>query len=99
MGERREPFVEAIVNSNLLVNSKIVEHIGLAEEALKEFGAISGEEAANLWAKGIMTRNGVLQYSVMSNELQQEFKNHLSDANITSWVTGTSSPWITGYEM
>jgi len=94
-----EPFVEAMARDSLLVNNKIVEHIGLAEEALKEFGAVSGEEAAKLWAKGMMTRNGVLQYAVMSNELQQEFKNHLSDANNTSWVTGNSSPWITGYEI
>ncbi|WP_346934605.1 hypothetical protein [Clostridium sp.] len=97
--KENEPFVEATVNNNLLINNRIIEHMGLAEEALKEFGATSSEEAANLWAKGIMTRNGVLQYSVMNKELQKEFKKHLSNANITSWVTGTSSPWITSYEM
>ncbi len=97
--KENEPFVEAMVSDNLLVNNKIIEHIGLAEEALKEFGAMSSEEAANLWAKGMMTRNGVLQYAVMNKELQQDFKNHLSNENNTSWVTGTSSPWITSYEI
>lgn len=97
--KENEPFVEAMVSDNLLVNNKIIEHIGLAEEALKEFGAMSSEEAAKLWAKGMMTRNGVLQYAVMNKELQQDFKDHLSNENNTSWVTGTSSPWITSYEM
>jgi hypothetical protein len=97
--KEQEPFVEAMANDTLFINSKIIEHVGLAEEALKEFGAESGEEAAKLWAKGMMNRNGVLQYVVMNKELQQQFKNHLSNENNISWVTGSPSPWITSYEI
>lgn len=94
-----EPVVEAMVSDNNVILNKMIAHIGLAEEALAEFGPNSGTKAAELWAKGVMNRNGVLQYAVMDSKLQEEFRNYLlKDENI-SWVTGTSSPWVTSYEI
>ncbi|MFR1709284.1 MAG: hypothetical protein ACLSV2_10310 [Clostridium sp.] len=97
--DRKEELLVEVMSKDIQSVSKMEEHIGLAEEALREFGAESGEKAANLWAKGVMTRNGVLQYAVMNKELQQEFKEHLINKNNSSWVTGNSSPWITDYEI
>lgn len=97
--DRKEELSMEVMGKDIQSFNKMVEHIGLAEEALMEFGAESGEKAANLWAKGVMKRNGVLQYAVMNKELQQEFKNHLINKNNSSWITGTSSPWITHYEI
>ncbi|MEG0307218.1 MAG: hypothetical protein RR891_06670 [Clostridium sp.] len=93
------PYIQAMADNNQVVNNKLIEHISLAEEAINEFGADSDKEAVELWAKGIMTRNGVLQYAVMDNELKAEFKEKLKDDENISWVTGVSSPWVTGYEI
>lgn len=54
------------------------------------------EEAADAWARGVKSRNGALQYAVMSPDLQ---KNDLSDYENLNWVTGTSSPWVDNYEI
>lgn len=54
------------------------------------------EEAVNTWARGVMTRNGVVQYEVLSDDLQ---KKELSDLKAAGWVTGTSSPWVDRFEI
>lgn len=54
------------------------------------------EEAANTWARGVMTRNGILQYLVLSNDLQ---KKELPDFKAAGWVTGTSSPWVDRFDI
>jgi hypothetical protein len=79
------------VNANL--NKTI-----LLQEALKEFGARSPIEAAQLWSKGIQTRNGVLQYSVMDKKLKKAFGDGL-DQERSSWTTGFSSPWVKGFKV
>ena len=52
-------------------------------------------EAVNSWAKGVKTRNGALQYAVMSPELREEYYDELSQG----WSTGVSSPWVEGFEI
>lgn len=52
--------------------------------------------AAQAWAEGVKTRNGALQYAVMTPELKKEWYQQLAENN---WVTGTSSPWADKYEI
>ncbi|NLW06604.1 MAG: copper amine oxidase N-terminal domain-containing protein, partial [Clostridia bacterium] len=52
--------------------------------------------AATTWAEGVKTRNGALQYAVMSPELKAENYERLA-ANM--WSTGTSSPWVDSYTV
>lgn len=73
--------------------------ISLLTDALDELGATTPEQSVNLWAKGIQTRNGYLQYSVLCEEMKNEFKKELSKAQRTSWVTGGSSPWVSNYNI
>lgn len=52
--------------------------------------------AAQLWAEGVKTRNGALQYAVMSTQLKPKYYGGFADLG---WVTGVSSPWIESYEV
>jgi hypothetical protein len=70
----------------------------LFQKAIDEFGALTPEDAALLWGKGVKERNGALQYAVMSDELKKIYKEHL-DKNYPAWVTGFSSPWVEKYEI
>jgi len=70
----------------------------LFQKAIGEFGALTPENAALLWSKGVQERNGALQYAVMSDELKTVYKEHL-DKNYPAWVTGFSSPWVEKYEI
>lgn len=97
---------ESLVTSYLKQDNKVVEtinnqeqdaNISLFKDALNEFGATSPILAAKLWAKGIKTRNGALQYAVMCSQLKVEFEKSLPYA--PSWVTGVSSPWVSKYEI
>jgi len=49
----------------------------LFQRAIDEFGALTPDDAALLWGKGVKERNGALQYAVMSNELKKLYKEHL----------------------
>lgn len=51
---------------------------------------------AKAWATGVQTRNGTLQYALMSPELQKKNYQLFVDNN---WSTGTSSPWIVKYTV
>lgn len=63
-----------------------------------EFALVSQspEEVANTWAKGIASRNGALQYAVLSDELQAKYK---TDYEAWDWRTGASSPWVESYKI
>lgn len=65
---------------------------------LLEFAMISQspEEVANTWAKGVMSRNGALQYAVLCDDLQSKYK---LDFEAWDWWTGASSPWIDSYQI
>lgn len=71
-------------------------NLRLYDEALRELGAPTPEATALVWAKGIATRNGVMQYSVLNNKLKEEFKKSMEGQ---IWVTGTSSPWVVKYAV
>lgn len=53
------------------------------------------EECAERYAKAVMTRNGALQYALMSGgRLQHEKRESLESQG---WITGVSSPWVSEY--
>lgn len=54
------------------------------------------EEIAVNWARGIMTRNGALQYALLCDDLK---KKTLPGYISFDWVTGTSSPWVDRFEI
>ncbi|MGE5607265.1 MAG: copper amine oxidase N-terminal domain-containing protein, partial [Bacteroidota bacterium] len=67
--------------------------VRLLEEALAPKDPLN---AAETWARGVKTRNGALQYAVMSPELKKEHFAKFVDSN---WSTGVSSPWVESYEI
>ena len=54
------------------------------------------EEALEQWAEAIKTRNGALEYAVLSPELREERLEYFESL---AWATGTSSPWVESYEV
>ena len=67
--------------------------ISLLESALAPKDPLA---AAKTWAEGVKTRNGALQYAVMSPQLREKLYAEFVGLN---WTTGTSSPWIASYEI
>lgn len=67
--------------------------VRLLEEALAPEDPLN---AAQTWAEGVKTRNGALQYAVMSPDLKKEYFAKFVDSN---WSTGASSPWVENYEI
>jgi len=67
--------------------------IQLLESALEPKGP---HAAAEMWAEAVKTRNGALQYAIMSPELKKEYYSFFVGLG---WVTGVSSPWIESYEI
>lgn len=63
-----------------------------------EFALVSQtpEEVAKTYAIGVMSRNGALQYALLSEELQAKCK---ADYEAWDWRTGASSPWSDSYEI
>ncbi len=53
------------------------------------------EELVKTYEKAVDDRQGVIQYALLSQPLRE--KNHSEFAGL-NWVTGVSSPWVTGYE-
>lgn len=56
----------------------------------------SEEEAIEMFAEAIKSRNGAVQYGLLSDELRRE---EYSMLNELSFVTGTSSPWVDSYKI
>jgi hypothetical protein len=52
--------------------------------------------AVKSWAEGVKTRNGALQYAVMSADLKSKYYSEFVGLG---WVTGVSSPWVESYEI
>lgn len=71
----------------------------LMKKALDKFGPVTPNSAALLWAEGVKTRNGALQYAVLCDNLKKKFEEDMDKDNNYSWVTGVSSPWVTKYEI
>ncbi|HOV69998.1 MAG TPA: hypothetical protein PLZ84_06695, partial [Clostridia bacterium] len=62
-------------------------------DAISEIGACSPDSAAEIWARGVKERNAAKQFSVMTQDLKDEYLKQVN-ANFPNWVTGVSSPWI-----
>ena len=67
--------------------------VSAALGALGNFGAHSTTEAIEVWAEGVASRNGLMQYSVMSEELGERYLDVLGKdvllptggASVDSW--------------
>ena len=68
-------------------------------EALDNFGASSKEQAVNIYAEGVKTRSGPMQYSVMCKNLKEDFIKTMEEDENYAWVTGFSSPWVKDYKV
>lgn len=69
----------------------------LFQEFAEEYNPQNPEEVAQLWAKGVKTRNGAVQYAALSKSLKEKLKEVMGKRE--SWVTGFSSPWIESYNI
>ncbi len=56
----------------------------------------TAEEAVLTWARGVKTRNGALQFALLSPEVRSKRQADYIAAN---WVTGASSPWVERYKI
>jgi hypothetical protein len=79
--------------SNNAQNNNDAERISRLEEAL---APATPYEAVQMWAKGVKTRNGALQFALYSSELKKQYYDEFSSNN---WSTGTSSPWVSGFTI
>lgn len=70
----------------------------LLEDAMTHLGVCSPEEAVDLWARGLMKRSAAMQFAVMDAELKERYKETL-EKSAPDWVTGVSSPWVSGYSV
>ncbi|OQB15291.1 MAG: hypothetical protein BWY15_00662 [Firmicutes bacterium ADurb.Bin193] len=66
--------------------------------AISEVGVCRPEKAIEVWAEGLKTRSAALQYAVMTEALKDEYAMQLEKI-FPNWVTGISSPWVSGYEI
>ncbi len=61
-------------------------------------GVCTPEQAADVWAAGLMQRSAAMQYTGMTRALKEDYAAQL-DALGSNWVTGMSSPWVAGYTV
>ncbi|NLZ92922.1 MAG: hypothetical protein GX922_02715 [Firmicutes bacterium] len=73
--------------------------IYLFQQVLDEFGATSPEQAAQLWGKGMLYRNGVFHYVVAAEKLRKELIAAWGRPEESYWNIGTSSPWLDSFEI
>ncbi|SHI51399.1 copper amine oxidase N-terminal domain-containing protein [Lutispora thermophila] len=83
-----------IIDSTELEARKM--QISRLEEAIKILAPQDQLGVVKTWAEGVKIRNGVLQYTLMSPELQKQMYDYFVSMG---WVTGTSSPWVENYEI
>ncbi len=70
---------------------------GTFDQQIAEFESPdTAEKAVNMYAKAAQERKGAIQYALYSDKLKAEKRAGLEEMN---WVTGVSSPWISGYEI
>ena len=70
----------------------------LLMQAMDYVGVCCPEDAAKVWSEGLMMRSAAMQYSSMSANLKEKYSKEL-DNTFPNWVTGMSSPWVSGYEI
>lgn len=67
--------------------------VSAAVGALDNFGASSVEQAVEVWAEGVASRNGLTQYSVMSAELGEKYLEILGDSVQLASTGATVDSW------
>lgn len=85
--------------NNKLTLPQIKAQIYMYDQALKEFGAKSPEQAADIWARAFKTRNGVMQYSVLCDNLKKDWLKKMGESANSFWIIGASSPWLRSYTI
>ena len=73
--------------------------ISFFDGALNEFGAVSPDQAVELWAKGDKTRNGVYKYSVSSDSVKEMLIKRWGKPEKSFWIIGGSSPWLASFQV
>lgn len=56
----------------------------------------TAEDCVTMYAEAIKSRNGLAQYALLSDALKFQMEDDFIGLN---WVTGASSPWVTGYDV
>ena len=97
-------YVDANEKTKLKNNDKVYiqqleEQNKLLIQALDNLGPRSKEEVIKIYAEGVKTRSGPLQYSAMCKEQKEAFIQSMKKNENYSWVTGFSSPWVTDYKV
>ena len=82
----------APLQENLEMDS-IKQRLDLLEKAITPHEAKS---AIELWMKAVATRNGALQYALLSPDTRTGQYKNFTEAG---WVTGASSPWVGKYQI
>lgn len=73
------------------------EKMNLFNNQIVEFNIPStAENCVKMYAEAVKMRQGALQYALYSEKLREASKSEFEDLN---WVTGVSSPWVTGYDI
>lgn len=84
-------YSTACLSNPMLKTESDAARIHMLERALAPETA---EDAANLFALANKNRNGAVQFMLFSQALKEKYKEAWP-----SWVSGTSSPWITSYTI
>lgn len=67
------------------------------DRLVKEFQfPLSEKEAVEMYADAVTSRNGAVQYGLLSDKLREKEYSTLKEL---SFVTGTSSPWVDSYNI
>lgn len=56
----------------------------------------TAEQCVQMYAQAVKERKGAIQYALYSEKLRTDTKSNFQDLN---WVTGVSSPWVTGFDI
>ena len=70
----------------------------LLEDAMAYLGVCSPEEAVDIWVQGLKEGSAAMQFAVMNPQLKERYKKAL-EKSAPDWVTGGSSPRISGYSV
>jgi len=70
----------------------------LLMEAMSNVGVFTPDNTAEVWANGLKNRSAAAQYSVMTQDLKNNYAKQLENS-FPNWVTGVSSPWVDNFEI
>lgn len=73
-------------------------HSELLLKAVEELGVCNPDDAVAVFTKAIKSRNGAMFYSILCDSLKKNYLERL-ETDSPYWVTGVSSPWVTGTQI